>query len=239
MDNLSIKQPLILGALLAIGLASLGWQIKAGLLEYKAMERSVLVKGLAEQEVLADTVIWPIQFSDTGNDLAVLIEQVQAKNEAVNAFLVLHGFDPKEVSLGALAVIDKLADQYSNNQGVQYRYLVRSTITVHSKEPAKVNNALSKISQLAKQNIAIAGQNYESRVQYSFTGLNALKPQMIQTATEQAREVAEKFANDSKSKLGKIKSARQGQFSISDRDSNTPHIKHVRVVSTVEYYLSD
>eukprot|EP00487_Bulimina_marginata_P000956 TRINITY_DN11967_c0_g1_i1.p1 TRINITY_DN11967_c0_g1~~TRINITY_DN11967_c0_g1_i1.p1 ORF type:complete len:107 (+),score=18.99 TRINITY_DN11967_c0_g1_i1:113-433(+) len=99
---------------------------------------------------------------------------------------------PKRCRLGALAVIDKLADQYSNNQGVQYRYLVRSTITVHSKEPEKVNNALSKISQLAKQNIAIAGQNYGSRVQYSFTGLNALKPQMIQTATEQAREVAEK-----------------------------------------------
>ncbi|MBE0365396.1 hypothetical protein PULV_a2182 [Pseudoalteromonas ulvae UL12] len=239
MERFSIKQPLILGALLAIGLSSLGWQIKTGLLEYKAMERTVLVKGLAEQEVLADTVIWPIQFSDTGNDLAELIEQVQSKNEAINAFLALHGFDPNDVSLGALAVIDKLADQYSNNQGVQYRYLVRSTITVHSQEPEKVNNALSKISQLAKQNIAIAGQNYESRVQYSFTGLNDLKPQMIQTATEQAREVAEKFANDSKSKLGKIKSARQGQFSISDRDSNTPHIKHVRVVSTVEYYLSD
>jgi len=62
---------------------------------------------------------------------------------------------------------------------------------------------------------------------------------MIQIATEQAREVAEKFASDSKSQLGKIKSARQGQFTIEDRDSNTPQIKNVRVVSTVEYYLSD
>jgi hypothetical protein len=62
---------------------------------------------------------------------------------------------------------------------------------------------------------------------------------MIEEATKNAREVAEKFAQDSKSKLGKIKSASQGQFTIEDRDSNTPYIKKVRVVSTVEYYLSD
>ena len=53
------------------------------------------------------------------------------------------------------------------------------------------------------------------------------------------REVAEKIARDSDSRLGKIKSARQGKFTLFDRDSSTPYIKKVRVVSTVEYYLSD
>ena len=62
---------------------------------------------------------------------------------------------------------------------------------------------------------------------------------MIEAATRNAREVAKKFAQDSDSRLGKIRRASQGQFSIDDRDSNTPHIKKVRVVSTVEYYLSD
>jgi len=76
----------------------------------------------------------------------------------------------------------------------------------------------------------------ESRL---FTKLNDLKPQMIEEATRNASEVAEKFAQHSKSKLGKIRRAAQGQFSIEDRDSNTPHTKEVRVVSTVEYYLAD
>jgi uncharacterized protein len=62
---------------------------------------------------------------------------------------------------------------------------------------------------------------------------------MVEEATTKAREVAEKFAKDSKSKLGKIKKASQGQFSINNRDKNNPHIKKIRVVSTVEYYLSD
>ncbi|MBW2072165.1 MAG: SIMPL domain-containing protein, partial [Deltaproteobacteria bacterium] len=72
-----------------------------------------------------------------------------------------------------------------------------------------------------------------------FTGLNKIKPEMIQEATAKAREVALKFAEDSKSKLGKIKRASQGQFSIKPRDKNNPHLKKIRVVSTVEYYLSD
>ncbi|CSI43210.1 periplasmic protein [Vibrio cholerae] len=80
---------------------------------------------------------------------------------------------------------------------------------------------------------------YNNRVEFSFTGLNAIKPDMIEEATKQAREVAQKFAKDSQSTLGKIKTASQGQFSITDRDNNTPYIKNVRVVTTVEYYLSD
>ncbi len=62
---------------------------------------------------------------------------------------------------------------------------------------------------------------------------------MIEEATKNARATAEKFASDSDSKLGKIKNANQGQFSIVDRDSNTPDIKRVRVVTTVDYYLED
>jgi hypothetical protein len=62
---------------------------------------------------------------------------------------------------------------------------------------------------------------------------------MIEESTKKAREIALKFAKDSNSKLGKIKKARQGQFSIYNRDKNTSHIKTVRVVSTVEYYLDD
>jgi hypothetical protein len=76
-------------------------------------------------------------------------------------------------------------------------------------------------------------------VEYIYTGLNSLKPGMVEEATRNAREVAQKFAADSDSSLGKIRRASQGQFSIEDRDSNTPYVKKVRVVSTVEYYLAD
>lgn len=223
---------------LSIGLVLFGFIIKSAAVDVKSMDRSVQVKGLAEREVNADTVIWPLQYTDADNNLEKLVSRVEQKNSAVIAFLKLHGFDDDEISTGSQSIIDKQAREYGNDNQ-KFRYLARANIIVYSNAPDKVQNALGKVSQLAKQGIAIVQDSYETRVEYLFTGLNDIKPAMVQEATEKAREVANKFAKDSNSTLGKIKSARQGQFSISNRDSNTPHIKKVRVVTSVEYYLSD
>lgn len=221
-----------------LGLLGLGLILKSAALDVKSMERSVQVKGLAEREVIADTVIWPIQFSDADNDLVALVDRIEQKNDAVQAFLKLHGFDDAEISASTQSIIDKQAREYGG-ENQKFRYVGRVNVSVHSNDPEKVQHALSKITELAKQGIAIVQDNYETRVQYLFTGLNDIKPAMVQKATEKAREVALKFAKDSQSQLGKIKTARQGLFSINDRDSTTPQIKKVRVVSSVEYYLSD
>ncbi|KTF12439.1 SIMPL domain-containing protein [Pseudoalteromonas sp. H105] len=222
----------------SLGLLGLGAILKSAALEVKGMERTVTVKGLAEIEVAADTVIWPLQFSDADDDLEKLVERIEQKNDAVIAFLKLHGFNDNEISRGAQSIVDKQAREYGG-EGQQFRYIARANITVYSSQPSKVQNALAKVNQLAKQGIAIVQDSYETRIEYLFTGLNDVKPAMVQEATEKAREVAIKFAKDSQSQLGKIKTARQGQFSISNRDSNTPQLKKVRVVTSVEYYLSD
>ena len=222
----------------AIGLLGLGAILKSAALEVKGMERTVTVKGLAEIEVAADTGIWPLQFSDADDNLEKLVERIEQKNDAVIAFLKLHGFDDNEISRGAQSIVDKQAREYGG-EGQQFRYIARANITVYTSQPSKVQNALAKVNQLAKQGVAIVQDSYETRIEYLFTGLNDVKPAMVQEATEKAREVAIKFAKDSQSQLGKIKTARQGQFSISDRDSNTPQLKKVRVVTSVEYYLSD
>lgn len=224
---------------LALGIIIASAVLKQAVVDFKSFERTVSVKGLAEQEVMADTVIWPIQYSLAGNDLAALIDELEKKNQAVKAFLTLHGFTEQAISIAPANVADKLAQPYARLEPGQMRYYASANITVYSNEPDKVRNALSEVTQLAKQGIAISSERYDAKVQYLFTGLNDIKPSMIQLATEKAREVAEKFATDSNSQLGKIKSARQGQFSISDRDSNSPHIKRVRVVSSIEYYLVD
>ncbi len=102
-----------------------------------------------------------------------------------------------------------------------------------------MRSLMKRMGELGKQGIVFSAQDYQNQVQYLFTRLNEVKPEMIQEATKKAREVALKFAEDSNSQLGKIKRASQGRFSISPRDSNNPHIKKIRVVSTIEYYLSD
>jgi hypothetical protein len=232
----------LLGALLAAGLALAGWFIGSfigqGFVDARALERTVEVKGLAEREVAADTAIWPLQVMVGGNELEPLLAQIERQVAQVRAFLTLRGFDDAEISVGSPNIIDRKAQGWGDpNTG--FRYSVTQVVTVFTAKIDAVRGAGSELLELGKAGIVFAQDNYEFRTQYLFNGLNDIKPSMIEEATRNAREVAQKFAEDSSSRLGKIRTARQGQFSISDRDSNNPHIKNVRVVSTLEYYLAD
>ena len=151
----------------------------------------------------------------------------------------MNGLDASEISLSSPAITDKSAQQYGNNAKAEFRYSAQQTVTVYSTKIGAVREVMGKLAELGKTGIVFSAGNYQSETEYLFTRLNEVKPEMIEEATRKAREVALKFAEDSESSLGKIRRASQGQFSINSRDKNNPHIKKVRVVSTVEYYLSD
>jgi hypothetical protein len=155
------------------------------------------------------------------------------------AFLREHGFEEAEITVGAPAIEDKQAIGNYDAARNQLRYSATRTLTVYTEDPPAVRAATKDLLSLGKAGVVLSQANYGEQTQYLFTGLNEIKPEMVEEATRNARKVAEEFARDSDSRLGKIKQALQGQFSIVDRDSNNPHIKNVRVVNTIEYYLSD
>lgn len=219
-----------------MGLFLLGSQVKKGITEFIAKDRIVTVKGLAEMEVPADKVVWPLMFKDIGNDPTTIYANINKKNQAIVAFLKSRGIQEEEISIAAPEIIDMEAERYGA-QNVNYRYNATSVITVTSQRVDVVRQLMGEQAELLKQGIAITGGDYRYNVTYSFTKLNDVKPRMIEEATRNARAAAEKFAKDSDSRLGKIRNASQGQFVIEDRDSNTPYIKSIRVVTTVNYYL--
>jgi len=239
MDNNNVKPAFVLGIFISIGLAAVGYLIAGGVVKIKALERTIEVKGLSEREVPANIAIWPIKFNEADNDLNKLFTTIQRKNLIIVEFLKRYGFHDKEISTSAPAIFDRQAQEYEGSDKGRFRYSGTSTITVYTENVDSVRKTMGKLVELGKQGIAISGENYQSKTVFMFTKLNDIKPVMIEEATKNARAVAEKFAQDSKSKLGKIRSASQGQFSIEDRDSNTPFIKKIRVVSTLVYYLSD
>jgi Uncharacterized protein conserved in bacteria len=222
--------------ILAIGLCVIGMMMNAGIGNFKDRDRVVSVKGLAEMEVTADKVIWPLMYKDIGNDLLTLYNNINSKNETIIAFLKANGITEEEINVNAPEIIDMEAERYSS-QPPSYRYNAASVITVTSRDVEKIRRLITEQTELLKRGVAITSGDYRYNTVYEFTGLNDIKPQMIEEATKNARQAAEKFAIDSGSKLGKIRDASQGQFTISDRDANTPYIKNVRVVTTVNYYL--
>ena len=225
--------------LLCIGLIIMGACIADGLTSAFQSDRIVTVKGLSEREVPADKVIWPLVYKELGNDPAEMYDRLATKNRKVIDFLKEKGISEKEICESAIQVSDRQADSYDQNN-VLYRYKATSVITVTSSQVELIRKIMQSQSELMKMGIALVTEEYGTNiVKYEFTGLNKIKPDMIEESTKNARATAEKFAKDSESKLGKIRSASQGQFSIDNRDSNTPYIKRIRVVSTIEYYIED
>lgn len=238
MEKNNILPALLLGGFLCAGLVYVGQTASTALLQMKAMERTVTVKGLAEKEVKANVAIWPINFTEVDNNLPKLYETVQQKTDRVVAFLKEQGFSDSEITISLPSIEDRQAQGYVD-PNVRYRYSAKVNLSVYTSQIDLMLNTRKQMISLVKEGIAIASQEYDNRTEFLFTDLNSVKPVMVQEATQNAREVAEKFAKDSDSRLGKIKTASQGQFTISDRDNSTPYIKQIRIVSTLTYYLND
>lgn len=229
----------IKGLSLILSAALISYALIASVTEFQSFHRVVEVKGLAEREVKADTAIWPLQVARAGNSQSVVFEELEADITAVRTFMLGRGFTADEISISAPSVLDKLAERWAGGEDVGFRYTGTQTLTIYTNQVDQVRSVRQQLSELGKQGVSLSGTSYENIVEYHFNGLNAIKPSMIDESAQNARQVAQRFADHSGSELGKIRNADQGQFSISDRDFNTPHLKIVRVVSTVEYQLVD
>lgn len=235
-DAKALFQPLS-ALLVALGLAVCGYFIGHGLLEARAADRYVTVKGLAQREVKADLVIWPLRYAVTADDLAALQRLSDESETKVRAFLEQR-FAGDDISVSAPQIQDRNAQGMSDRSGNLQRYVAEVVVTLRSNKIDEVRKANELLGELVKSGVALV-QNYESRTQYSYTGLDQVKPEMIAVATRDARQAAEQFAKDSGSKVGSIRTAQQGYFSIDDRDAFSPENKLIRVVTTVQFFLED
>ncbi len=227
-----------LGAAFVLGMLILGGSLVLMVNNLKSYDRCVTVKGLCEKEVMADKVIWPIMYKQGGNELGELYNTVEDMNATIVKFLKDAGVSDDEITMNAPSILDTRTNLYGERK--EYHYIVTAGVTVCSEKVELIVKLQTEQAKLYEKGIPVGmGENWSYPTTYSFTALNDIKPGMIEEATINARQAAEKFAKDSKSKLGKIKNATQGQFSVSDRDSNTPYIKNVRVVTNVVYYLKD
>ncbi len=234
MEN--TKGAAILGLFVAIGLFLGGLSIGISFYKAKTADRFVTVKGLAERQAAADLAIWPITFRVTDNDLNTLQNRIDEQRSIIADFLLDAGFKEEELSYAAPRIRDVEADNYSN-RAVRFRYIAEAVVTVRSRDVQLVKETMEESGKLVGKGVVLASDSWENPTEFLFTALNEIKPAMIEEATKNARKAAEKFAQDSGSRVGKIRNASQGLFTITDRDRNSPELKKVRVVTTIQYYL--
>ena len=244
------RNPLLsLGFPLALGLIIGGWALGVQIKATRLSDRYVNVRGLVERQVKSDLAVWPISYKEAGNDLTSVYEKTETDKKTILQFLDQQGIKPQEIELGVVQVTDTQADEYGGGNRAPYRYIVEQQITVHTTRVDQVASAAQKTMVLLQKGIVLSGSSGQG-LSYKFTALNSIKPDMITEATRNARAAAERFASDSGSKVGTIRQANQGEFSISPADqggdpdesgssngTGSSLMKNVRVVTSVEYYL--
>jgi hypothetical protein len=226
---------------LALGIAVCGALIGGGI-QNAMNKRTVLVKGLAERDVVADLAVWNINVKRNGKDLASLQSAIDSDVAKVRKFLVAQGFDKDEIQNRRLMARDNRS-VYSENKNPEVRYSIETGVMVRTKDVMLVDAVSRKMGDLIRQGIQIT-EDYSGPI-YIFNGLNDIKIPMMEQAIKNAREAGRQFAKDSGASLGKIQSANQGVFSIESRDptdrwSNDEKqsiYKKVRVVSTITFRL--
>lgn len=230
----TLKRWLASAGIVAIGLVLGGFVLGDGLVRMKAAERSVTVRGLAEREVTADLATWTLSFASTATSLQTAQASTDRDATAVREFFEGLGFPENELTPAGVNV-----SNYTD-EGIVF-YTVRQRIVLRTKDIERAQRAVRSQAELVRRGVVLEDG---SGISYTFTGLNAIKPEMVAEATRDARAAAEQFAQDSGADVGSIHKATQGYFSIGARDGeaggwgigDTP-FKKVRVVTTVDFAL--
>lgn len=218
----------------AAGLVVSGWLIGDAVRYTKRFESAVEVRGLDERLVKSDKASWQLNFTGGGPTPQAASENVANETKAARAFLVESGFPEAEIRTAPVSVNDNWAN---GNTKTANRYTSRAGLIVETDKVDAVVKAVENTGEAFKRGVVIE----DSFARYFFTDLNRVKPEMLAAATANARLAAETFAKDSKTRLGGIKSASQGLFTIGaplvEYEAEASVMKKVRVVTRVQYFL--
>lgn len=232
-------------AIIALGMAVGSQGLASGLVEMKRADREVTVRGVAQRDVTANSASWSVSYSESAYTLPEALAAVDRDTGMIRAYLARQGFKGDMTKPGSASI--SVSEEYVNGKTTgRSIYSVNRSISFRTANVAGVQAVQANKDELAEKGLVVDSAS----ASYEYTELDKVKPEMIAAATQDARRAAEKFANDSGSSVGKIKSATQGYFSVSSRDSAANEDEYggsgatasspdqrVRVVTTIDYYL--
>ena len=223
MENNKISWAWIIGGVLLVFSAAFFFGARG----FSDQGSYVEVKGLSERIVKADVAIWSLNFEVKSNDIDTLYAEIAKNTEAIKSFLKTKGFEESEINV---APVNIYQDTYRE---ALFRYNSNTQLSVYTDKVDLVRSASKDTLLLVKQGVTLN----QNSIEFEFSDINSIKPQMLAEAIKNAKASAEQFANEAGSGLGKITRGNQGVFDISDKDPGSPEYKKIRVVSTLRFLL--
>jgi len=185
------------------------------------------VKGLSEKIVKADTAIWSINFEVKSNNVDSLYADIEKNVATIKLFLQEKGFEESEINV---APVNIYQDTYKD---ALFRYNSTAQLSLYTKKVDLVKSVSKDTLVLVKKGI-VMNQN---SISFEFSNINSIKPEMLAEALKNAKDTAQKIAQESGSNLGGLHRGNQGVFDITDKDPGSPEYKKIRLVSTISFLI--
>jgi len=175
-------------------------------------EQTINVRGFAEQAVTSDVGQWSGQITVRNKELAEAYKTLdEHRTRTLELLESVGGFKKTDVGMGTVGIDQEYTkDEKGNRTNTIEYYVLRQTLFVQSSSVATIEKVSREVGTLIRFGIELDA--YAPR--FLFSGLEAMKLEMIAAASSNARERATRLIASGGGKLGGLRSASQGVFQI-------------------------
>lgn len=187
---------------------------------YKFKQNQTIgVTGLGEENFTSDLIVWQASFSKKGTDLKGISIALNEDRLKIKRYLTSKGISEKDIVFSSVNISKEYSNTYDINGNYQSSvftgYLLSQILRIESKEVDKIETISREVTELIDQNIELTSMDPD----YYYTKLAELKLKMIENATKDAKERADKIASNAGSSLGDLKNASMGVIQITAQNS--------------------
>lgn len=209
---------LILGVCMVAAFAALAF----GLSHFRAEStHAITATGSASVDFEADIIIWRGSFMATAYTSQDAYTKIKGDSEKVKNYLLKNGINESDIVFNSVEIGRTYSDIYDANGNYAGMtadgYELTQSVVVTSTDMDAVESISREISSLLDEGIELSSNPPE----YYYSDLDALKLDLIDKATLNAKERIDIMARDTGSTLGKLKNSSLGVFQITAKNTGT------------------
>lgn len=180
----------------------------------------IAVTGLGEKNFSSDLIVWEGSFTRTDYDMKLASTLLSKDKAMINEYLTKNGINPEEIVFSAIDMSRMSQQRYTPEGkflGNEFSgYMMTQSLQISSGDIDKVEDISRNITELLLEGI----QFNSNSPRYYYSKLSDLKIELVSAATKDARERAEKIAEEAGSKIRDLQSAQMGIIQITGLNSN-------------------
>ena len=216
----------------AIGLFASASVVTYGLIKTRTQANIITVTGSAKKQIKSDYVTWRGSFSRQSANLSDAYTKLQADLDVVKAYLIHEGITESDYTVSSVNTqvnYALLPNGYMSSSIVE-SYRLYQDIELRSSDIDRITKISRESTKLIQD-----GVHFQSMPpMYFYTKIADLKIDMLALATRDARNRAQKIAENAGATLATLKTAKMGVFQITPINSNDVSDYGINDTSSIE-----